>query len=156
MASVILYILMILSYTLIVSLSPLQIALILLMMSVLFSVLVAMVISSWLAYLLFLIYVGGILVLFMFMVFLSTNQILGLSRLGMICLSMMGVLFTPLLLLSQFDVDMKNSLGLGQGASFEFSFGVWAVFLGVTLLGSFLGISEALFLKGKVVSVAYE
>nr|WPR14736.1 NADH dehydrogenase subunit 6 [Pseudomphala latericea] len=74
---------------------PLSLGLAIMVLSLLLCVLTAMLLSSWYAYILFLIYVGGLLVMFAYVAALSPNMMF----LGMNAGFMMVVVFIPSLIL---------------------------------------------------------
>nr|YP_009351925.1 NADH dehydrogenase subunit 6 [Cerion uva]AQL10426.1 NADH dehydrogenase subunit 6 [Cerion uva] len=154
MAVSLLYLLSILSLMLTTSLSAIQLTMVLWALSVLYCVMISATLSSWICYLLFLVYIGGILILFMFLIFLSTNQLMKITRNSMIYIFVVSSVLMPLCFMV--EDSLKNSLGVAQGYFLGFNFSVWGLHLGVVLLMGFLGMSEALVSKGRVVKVSYD
>nr|YP_010383208.1 NADH dehydrogenase subunit 6 [Cerion coloni]UEQ12587.1 NADH dehydrogenase subunit 6 [Cerion coloni] len=154
LAHTILYLISVVTLLFCLSLAPLQLAMALLIMGILFCVMVATMLSSWTAYLLFLVYIGGILVLFMFMIFLSTNQLMKGSWASSVYIYLGLMIMAPWSVLV--DLNMKNSLGHALGVSLFLEMSVWGLYVALALLIVFLGVSEALDYQGRIIKVSYE
>nr|YP_009108300.1 NADH dehydrogenase subunit 6 [Cerion incanum]AIU94464.1 NADH dehydrogenase subunit 6 [Cerion incanum] len=154
LAHIILFLLCFVVFTFCMSLAPLQLVMLLLLMGILSCTMVATTLSSWVSYLLFLVYIGGILILFMFLIFLSTNQQMKGSQFSIEYMCLVLSCIAPWSLLV--DLDMKNALGFTLGESLSFEMSVWGLYVAFFLLLIFLGVSEVLSLQGRIIKVSYE
>nr|YP_009113886.1 NADH dehydrogenase subunit 6 [Gastrocopta cristata]AGC52851.1 NADH dehydrogenase subunit 6 [Gastrocopta cristata] len=104
--------------------------------------------STWYGYLLFLVYVGGLLVLFLYIIMLSSNFNLQVS------FKLMGLIFLAFLVSKLYNFSYpKNSLGVSLSeCSEDFSLGLF-LGLGGLLLLVFFAIVHIVFLKGQPVQV---
>nr|YP_010481491.1 NADH dehydrogenase subunit 6 [Eisenia nordenskioldi]UIX22956.1 NADH dehydrogenase subunit 6 [Eisenia nordenskioldi]UIX22969.1 NADH dehydrogenase subunit 6 [Eisenia nordenskioldi] len=113
------YLLMMITSTLTLYLAPTPIILgvNILAMSLLLSAVFASFISSWFAFLVFLIYVGGMLVMFAYFLALTPNQHMGYKNIlyGMISLT------TLTLLTYSSNIKVPNMVNFSQGSSLLYS-----------------------------------
>ena len=95
--------------------NPLSIGLAILLMALIISTIFALSITSWLAFLIFLIYIGGILVLFSYFVAITPNQTLPSSYISLILLSSIlpiyiiikrAIINSPIFLLSNHKINI--------------------------------------------------
>jgi len=68
-----------LAFTIFIAINPISLGIIILLIALLLSIIFAYSISSWLAFLIFLIYIGGILVIFSYFVAIVPNQTLAIK-----------------------------------------------------------------------------
>nr|YP_010735483.1 NADH dehydrogenase subunit 6 [Ambigolimax valentianus]WEI33074.1 NADH dehydrogenase subunit 6 [Ambigolimax valentianus] len=83
--------------------SPMGVGVLLFMLSLLMAVKMGMMISSWYAYMLFLVYVGGLLVMFIYICMISSNYQLGVSKMKLL----LPLTLMNLAILSQYTINQK-------------------------------------------------
>nr|YP_006665704.1 NADH dehydrogenase subunit 6 [Galba pervia]AEO51224.1 NADH dehydrogenase subunit 6 [Galba pervia] len=127
-------------------LSPVSLAGLLIFISVSFVILINLLSSAWYGYLLFLIYIGGLLVLFIYMCMISSNTMFKVE------MSQMVLLLTLLSFYFSFMFSELNYVFLGNSASDSGITIKMSVFLSLVsiLLVMFLAIVQIIKLKSSL------
>nr|YP_010735470.1 NADH dehydrogenase subunit 6 [Deroceras laeve]WEI33061.1 NADH dehydrogenase subunit 6 [Deroceras laeve] len=128
--------------------NPMMIGILLLALSFLMVVQIGFLISSWYAYILFLVYVGGLLVMFIYICMISSNLQLG----GFFSLSGLGLTIMILTLAGQFinNQKMLTHLDMLNGMNFPLSL---LLMLGVYLLMCFLSVISIILSGGTTMNI---
>nr|YP_009537152.1 NADH dehydrogenase subunit 6 [Octopus cyanea]ATP74755.1 NADH dehydrogenase subunit 6 [Octopus cyanea]ATP74768.1 NADH dehydrogenase subunit 6 [Octopus cyanea] len=129
---------------LVILIQPLSLGFVIMLMSIFMSVMISFFIYSWYGYMLFLVYVGGLLVMFMYIISLIPNLIffskgiMVYMFIGLVGFFMMNLIsmysYLDVGMMSMKMLEMKSvSLGLSSLLMSKFNF-ICYVFLGVLLL----------------------
>nr|YP_009444527.1 NADH dehydrogenase subunit 6 [Microceramus pontificus]ASP44436.1 NADH dehydrogenase subunit 6 [Microceramus pontificus] len=144
-----------LAMSMLLSTTPLSTFVILFLSSIFSVVLMAVVHTNWYSYLLFLVYVGGLLVLFMFIVLVSSNSVMKMNLAANLLLFLIWFMVFSYILSVEF-FEMKKSTCSSMMTSFQGFEIFWVVFLLMLLLGLFLAISEVLKSQGRTLKISYD
>lgn len=128
--------------------NPIIIGILLLALSFLIVVQIGFLISSWYAYILFLVYVGGLLVIFIYICIISRNLQLG----GFFSLRGLGLTIIILTLAGQFVNNQKilTHLDILNGINFPLRL---LLILGVYLLMCFLSVISIILRGGTTINI---
>nr|UKT66237.1 NADH dehydrogenase subunit 6 [Haplotrema minimum] len=146
MFKLVLSLLMVLSFLIIVQSSPMMLSLIMLMNSVLIAFLMSITYSVWFSYVFFLVYVGGLLVLLIYIVMISSNVKLMFGFKGFYW--WVSMVFILLMMVFSVVVELKVSSFNSVSESLINFPPIMLMYLGVLLLIMFLGISNIVFIGG--------
>lgn len=128
--------------------NPIIIGILLLTLSLLIVVQIGFLISSWYAYILFLVYVGGLLVIFIYICIISRNLQLG----GVFSLSGLGLTIIILTLVGQFINNQKilTHIDILSGVNFPLRL---LLIVGVYLLICFLSVISVILRGGTTINI---
>lgn len=101
---------LILSSSVIIIINPLQLGISILLIALLLTITTSLLINSWIAYLIFLIYVRGILVLFSYFVAITPNQHIRIYRIVVWIIALIPVTILLSRLIPPMNTPSTNSL----------------------------------------------